>query len=247
MWCPAVAALITQFLYRQDASAFGWQWGRTRYQLLSYAIPVAYALPVYAVVWASGLGGFYDEAFVKQVANDFGWDGLAPGLVIAAYVPISASVGMVQSCASALGEEIGWRGFLVPHLAKVTGFRNVALISGLMWAVWHYPIFLFADYNSGTPAWYGLTCFTVSIIGVSFVFAWMRLKSGSLWTAMLIHASHNLFIRRIFTPLTTDTGHTKCFIDEFGAGLAITTVIAGLIAWKMRGNLPSQSELAHGA
>jgi CAAX protease family protein len=34
---------------------------------------------------------------------------------------------------------------------------------------------LFADYNSGTPAWYGLTCFTIMVIGINFPFAWMRL------------------------------------------------------------------------
>jgi membrane protease YdiL (CAAX protease family) len=81
----------------------------------------------------------------------------------------------------------------------------VALISGVIWSVWHYPILFFADYNASTPAWYGAACFTVMVVGLSFAFAWMRLKSGSLWTAVLLHASHNLFIQRVFDPLTTDT------------------------------------------
>ena len=37
-------------------------------------------------------------------------------------------------------------------------------------------------------------------IAISFVFAWMRLKSGSLWTGALLHASHNLYVQTIFTP-----------------------------------------------
>jgi membrane protease YdiL (CAAX protease family) len=49
----------------------------------------------------------------------------------------------------------------------------------------------------------------------------MRLKSGSLWTAAILHASHNLYIQAIFTPLTRNTGKTAWFIDEFGAILPI--------------------------
>ena len=91
-----------------------------------------------------------------------------------------ASVGLVHSIANGLGEEIGWRGFLVPELFKTMGFTATALFSGIIWALWHYPVLIGADYNAGTPAWYGLICFTVMILAISFIFAWMRLKSGSL-------------------------------------------------------------------
>jgi membrane protease YdiL (CAAX protease family) len=144
---------------------------------------------------------------------------------------------MATSCATALGEEIGWRGFLVPQLAKVTSFTNVSLLSGLVWSAWHYPILLFADYNSGTPAWFGLTCFTVMVVGISFVFAWMRLKSGSLWTGMFLHASHNLWIQGIFDPLTTDTGKTRFVIGEFGIGLAGAAVVVAFVTWQRRGEV----------
>jgi len=70
------------------------------------------------------------------------------------------------------------------------------------------------------------------VIGISFVFAWMRLKSGSLWTGAMLHASHNLFVQAIFTPLTRDTGPTKYIIDEFGIGLVITITIGALISWR---------------
>jgi hypothetical protein len=51
------------------------------------------------------------------------------------------------------------------------GFTSTALISGIIWSLWHYPILTFADYNAGTPTWYGLTCFTVMVVSISFVFA----------------------------------------------------------------------------
>lgn len=110
----------------------------------------------------------------------------------------------------ALGEEIGWRGFLVPELSKTVSFTGTALISGVVWALWHYPILIFADYNAGTATWYALTCFTVMVVAISFVFAWLRLKSGSLWTGALLHASHNLYVQNIFTPLTK--GREDCVV-----------------------------------
>ena len=75
------------------------------------------------------------------------------------------------------------------------------------------------------------------IVGISFAFAWLRLKSGSLWTAMFLHASHNLFIQSIFDRLTTDTGVTEWLIGEFGAGLAVVGAAVGYLFWRKRGDL----------
>jgi membrane protease YdiL (CAAX protease family) len=108
----------------------------------------------------------------------------------------------------------------------------VSLISGLMWAAYHFPVLLFADYNKGAPAWYSLTCFTLMVVADSFILAWLTLRSKSLWPAAIFHGSHNLFIQSIFTPLTRDTGPTKYVIDEFGIGLVITVGIAAVLAWR---------------
>ncbi|MCI0405022.1 MAG: CPBP family intramembrane metalloprotease [candidate division Zixibacteria bacterium] len=238
MWCPGIAALITCKLCGKSISELGWGWGKTKYQIASYLIPFGYALVAYLAIWLSGLGGFYNPEFVQSAARDFRWEGLPAGLVLFLTVLATGTLGIIRSTGSALGEEIGWRGFLVPELAKVTSFTNTAIISGAVWAVWHYPALLFADYNAGTPAWYGLSCFTVMVIAMSFIFAWMRLVSGSLWTAAFLHGSHNLFVQAIFTPLTADTGKTKYFIDEFGAALAIVSIIVGYIFWRKRQELP---------
>jgi len=106
-----------------------------------------------------------------------------------------------------------------------------------MWAVWHYPILIFGNYNNGTPFWYGLICFTVLVMSVSFIFTWFRLKSGSLWTGVMLHASHNLFIQVFFTPITTNTGRTPYYIDEFGCVLPVVTVIVAIYFWTRRKEL----------
>jgi hypothetical protein len=49
---------------------------------------------------------------------------------------VSATIGFLAAMAFGFGEELGWRGFLVPELVKIMGFTNVALISGAHWALW---------------------------------------------------------------------------------------------------------------
>jgi hypothetical protein len=53
-----------------------------------------------------------------------------------------------------------------------------------------------------------LPLFAVSTYLITFPLTWFRIKSNSLWTAVLLHASHNRFIQDIFTPLNQDTGDT---------------------------------------
>ena len=87
------------------------------------------------------------------------------------------------------------------------GFSRAALVSGIIWLVWHLPLVLLADYNNGmTPIGYAVVCFGIMVIGISFPFAWLRLKSGSLWPAVILHAAHNALIQGLFDPMTQNTG-----------------------------------------
>jgi hypothetical protein len=76
--------------------------------------------------------------------------------------------------------------------------------------------------------------FAVMIIAISFPFAWLRLKSGSLWTAVLLHTTHNIFIQGVFDRLTGDNGITPYLTGEFGVGLAITSVVVAYVFWRMQ-------------
>jgi membrane protease YdiL (CAAX protease family) len=239
VWSPGIAALITSYLYDKNVAEFGWGWGTFRYYRWSYVTPLLYCSVAYLVIWSLGLGSFFNIDSVQGIANNFGWQALPSGIVIALYVIFSGSLGMLQGCLPAPGEEIGWRGFLVPELAKTTTFLNTALISGVAWAFWHYPVIIFGGYNGGTSVWSSALCFTLAVIGISFPMAWLRLKSGSLWTGMVFHASDNLFIQDIFNPLTKDTGITKYIIGEFGIAVAITSLISGYVFWNLRHQLPN--------
>jgi CAAX protease family protein len=239
MWCPGISALITMKILKRDFTNLGWKWGKTKYQIWSYIIPIFYALIAYLIIWAFGWGGFYNKEFVNGLSKSFGLGQIANGFIIALYVILAGVFGTIRSAANALGEEIGWRGFLVPELYKTQGYTRTALISGFIWSLWHMPILLFADYNAGTPFWYALSCFTVMIISTSFIYTWLRLKSNSLWTGVILHAAHNLFIQGIFTPLTYDTGKTKYFTDEFGIVLPIVCIGFAVYFWIRRKELNS--------
>jgi uncharacterized protein len=141
---------------------------------------------------------------------------------------------LLRSIASALGEEIGWRGFLVPELAKQMSFTKLSLLSGIIWAAWHSPLLLIADYNAGANRWYALACFTVMVISLGFVVAWLTLKSGSLWPAAVLHGAHNMFIQGIFDNLMRDTGRTRWYTTEFGAALALTIAVCAVYFWTRR-------------
>lgn len=238
MWCPALAGMLTLRLNGRSIADLGWKWGETKYQIRSWFIPLLYAAIAYSIVWIAGFGGFGNSEFLDALVKQMHLGG-SRWISIALGIFLTGTYGLVRGVSSALGEEIGWRGFLVPELSRTTSFTRTALISGIIWSLWHYPILIYGDYNAGTPTWYGLTCFTVMVISDSFILAWMRLKSGSLWTGAILHASHNLYIQAIFTPLTRNTGKTAWYIDEFGCVLPLVVVAFAFYFWTKRKDLPA--------
>jgi len=244
MWCPAMAALATCRLLRIDAGTLGWNWRPARYAGWGYALPVIYALPVYLATWALIPGSFSFESFGGPLGAAFGFPSHPRATTLLLAIPCYATLGVIRSTASALGEEIGWRGFLLPRLVGRLGFTVGCFFSGLIWGVWHYPGLLFADYNSGTKPAYALTCFTLMVIADSYVLGWLRLKSGSLWPAAILHASHNLFIQAIFDRMTAPVGRVLYVTTEFGAGLVLTIGVCAVYCWRRRSELPPAAPVA---
>lgn len=231
MWCPAFAAFATCALCRIDLASLGWNWRPARYEALAYVIPLLYAIPVYLACWIAIPGSFNLVGAGAAAAKAFGLTN-SPGFAFfGLQVPLLASVGVIASLASTLGEEIGWRGFLLPRLTTRFGFTLGCFLSGCIWAVWHYAALLWANYNAGTRPGYALTCFTLMVISTAFILGWLRLKSGSLWPCALLHASHNLFIQAILDRLTNPVGRAPYWTTEFGAGLALTTAATALFFW----------------
>lgn len=233
MWCPGLAGMTLQVIERGSLRGLGWSWGSTKHQAYAYLLPLAYAGGAYAIVWVAGLGSFPDTSRIARGLQSFGVDAaLDPGTSAALWLGAVATIGFLQSCLSATGEEIGWRGFLVPRLANAFGPTRATLITGTVWALWHFPAIFLLEYHGTTPAWFSASMFFVMVIGVSFAFTWLRLASGSLWTGAILHASHNAFIQGYFDRLTGDTGMTAWFIGEFGVALAVSGALTGFAVWR---------------
>jgi membrane protease YdiL (CAAX protease family) len=237
MWCPGVAALLTRLILQRNLRGEGWSWGRTKYQFASYWIPLAYASAVYLPLWAAGYASF-SAPEPHALASRLGL-GSSPAGSILVYFAVLAILGVPSSAVGAMGEELGWRGLLVPELARVTSFPRVAIYSGVIWALWHSPLIIFLDYHGKGGVTFSLVCFVVLVVGVSFLYAWMRLKSGSVWTGVILHASHNIFIQGFFDPLTRESRLTNYAIGEFGFGLAIVAVVLAVVFYRKRGELPA--------
>jgi uncharacterized protein len=142
-------------------------------------------------------------------------------VIVAAFLYISI-LGLLPGMIAAIGEEIGWRGFLVPELAKWMSFRKTALASGAIWCAWHMPAILSGSYGSAdTPRWYQIGCFSAMVLSSAVVMAWLRMRSGSIWPVTIMHATHNGVIQAFFDRITQDRGHTHYFSGEFGVALPL--------------------------
>ncbi|MGN8057678.1 CPBP family intramembrane glutamic endopeptidase [Pedobacter sp. 22163] len=245
MWCPALSAWVTCRVFNFRISDLAWSWKPAKYLTAAYLLPLGYSSVAYLIIWCTGWGGFYNKAYISGLAHELGWERLPSYLFLLLYLVAQGVIGIFSSIATALGEEIGWRGFLVPQLSRRFSFGATSLITGLIWAAWHYPLLIFGHYNNGTPAWYGLTCFTVSVVAASYIYTWFTLKSGSFWPAVLLHASHNLFIQAFFTPITVNTKVTAWYSDEFGAVVPAMTVIVAIYFWTRRKDLTPKSTAGH--
>lgn len=229
MMMPTLAAFVTLKLRGRRISALPWQWGGYRANRAGYLLPVVYVSTAYGLVWLFGLGGFGDPETLADWRGALGLSDAPAYVIIGLMVALMAVVQFVKSLGSIAGEEIGWRGFLVWELRKLMSFEATCLASGLIWAVWHYPVII--AYGGGNTL-FQLTCFTVMIVGMSVIMTYYTFRSRSLWPAVMFHAAHNIYIQKIYTPLTLENDQSGVWIDEYGLMIPLVVTGLALIYWR---------------
>lgn len=202
MTTPTIAALVVVFLVerpRRKAQTLGlWPLTPVR-RLLGYSALgilgsialVLAALPVGALLGVYPADFVHFSAFRELLDRQAGAGGLpvSTGTIVAvqlATLPVAALINLVP----ALGEELGWRGWLLPRLMPL-GTVPALLITGVIWGVWHAPLILLGYNYPDAPGWLGVAAMVGTCTVVGALFGWLRLRSGSVWPAALAHAAFN--------------------------------------------------------
>ena len=142
-------------------------------------------------------------------------------------------------------EEIGWSGALYPVLEVVFAHSSLiaAVLCGLVWALWHWPFLIAAHLKAipdGTgmvliediPAskvnmLYQLVAFTLTLVGSRIIMCWMQgPNSYSIWTSVIYHASHNLFLVSVFGQLVAPLEGRTHLLNYFTGESSICYVVA---------------------
>ncbi|MFE3448122.1 CPBP family intramembrane glutamic endopeptidase [Nonomuraea sp. NPDC059194] len=89
-----------------------------------------------------------------------------------------------------LGEEWGWRGWLLPNLVASRGVSGGLVLSGVIWGLWHAPATALGYNYPAIGPWSALL-FVGFCVLAGMLFGWLRLRTGSLWPAVIGHAALN--------------------------------------------------------
>jgi CAAX protease family protein len=113
------------------------------------------------------------------------------------------------------GEELGWRGYLLPQLLPL-GQWKALILSGVFWGLFHAPIVLLG-YNYPQHPVVGVLLMTIMCVIIGILLGWVRLASGSLWPAVLGHAG-----------IDASSGAILVFGQ---AGATLDSAIVGMTGW----------------
>ncbi|KAB1187605.1 MULTISPECIES: CPBP family intramembrane glutamic endopeptidase [Haloferax] len=176
---PFLAAVVV--LWVSGESVREWYKPRLRWRLRLRWYAIVVVLPLVFVALGTvlyGLLGYPIDLGVLDLGVMF-------YLTLPAFIVFEAIVGGGK-------EELGWRGFALPRLQARYGALQSGVFIGVLWALWHLPMFFTASAPHGTWPLGQQVLWGVSVVGFSVVLTWLYNETGSVWLAMLGHGAINL-------------------------------------------------------
>jgi membrane protease YdiL (CAAX protease family) len=177
---PGIAALtvIATVLHESWRTTTLDRLGVKRFYLWAWFLPPAFALAAAVLSILIGTSDLRPDGIVRSSPSH-----------LSAWFVVFQFVFVIPF---AVSEELGWRGFLLPRLMR-SGFGELqALVAtGVVWGVWHAPLIV-RGFNYPLHAYAGPILMVVFCVLMGTVIGWLRLASGSVWTAAAAHASVNM-------------------------------------------------------
>lgn len=212
MFTPLAATLVMLLIVtREGYKVEGWA-------SLALLLPLPIFLFNYGLIWLTGLG--------TPVAPDGG----------IARLLFRLPIGLAMGTFLVLGEEIGFRGYVLPRLLE-QGRQQAVLISGLLHALWHLPVIFLTPYyhNEGSPL-IVTPLFLLTLTAAGVIYGYLRLTYNSLWPAAILHKAVNAYwdVFAAFTVASSPLA-TEYLGGESGLlTLLPTAVLAGWCLMRLR-------------
>jgi membrane protease YdiL (CAAX protease family) len=210
MFGPAIAAGLVRIIRREGFADAGLRLtapgrpGAWRMYLAAYlimplliALGIGFALLTGVQHWAfsenlHALGRLIANTLTKQgksLPAGYSADQLAL-INIITQIALAFTLGILFNMIFTFGEEFGWRGYLLPRLAPLGGI-SAAIITGVIWGLWHTPVIVLDGYNYPGHPWAGVGVMVIFTVALGMIFAWLRFRSGSVWPSVMGHAAFN--------------------------------------------------------
>jgi uncharacterized protein len=193
MWGPGLAAILTTTLVlKQPFRSLNLnRLGPKRMYLWAWFLPAGLTILGGLFALLFGVAKF-DPQFTMMhnaLASAPGAGTIPAGLVVALESLFAITLAPFINVLFALGEEIGWRGFLLPHLMPLGQWKAI-FISGVIWGLWHAPAIVQGLNYPGYPV-AGIFMMVVFCVLLATIFSWLYLNAKGPWISALAHGSVN--------------------------------------------------------
>lgn len=145
---------------------------------------------------------------------------------LGAYLGLELLIGAVIISFFILGEEYGWRGYLLPRALALGEIKGTILV-GLVWAFWHLPLLLVGLNYPGQSTLIAIPLFMLVVIALSFPFTWFyKATAGSIVLASLFHGAINSYGDGLTAPEVVPAGNP---LITGSAGLVTLAFLLSLV------------------
>lgn len=193
MWGPGLAAIfVTLFIAKKPFSSLRLNTlGPKRFYFWAWFLPAALTI----------LGGAFTLLFgVAKLDLNFtmirnalsaapGGADVPPMVIVLSQMLLALTLGPLINVLFTMGEELGWRGFLLPHLLPLGQWKAV-ILSGVIWGVWHAPAIAQGHNYPGYPI-LGIFMMIIFCVLLGIIISWLYINTKSPWVAALAHGAVN--------------------------------------------------------